>query len=406
MKKDSLLILALAGCLGGASMLYFLGLAIHLPFVLTVLLIVAFAIMVLRYARSNTQNPPAVSWLSTGILAAGISLITWQNHRLSTRWGDWDAWAMWNFHARFLADGKHWTNLFQSLQYDHPDYPLGLPALLAFISRLSGGHGWMHIAFALHFLITLSIPVLIFLLLHRKRLVVAAATLIVFAFDDFYLLRGVSQYADTMLAAYFLMALVSLSYAGGDKRMIAAGIFFAGCAAWTKNEGIVLALLLVLFYARDFFSRQNLRYTAIGIVLPLITLAVFKVIYATSNDLFQHSDRSLLQQISDVHRYELIWSYFRKISGEYFTWTVIAMSLYVVASILGKRRPDRPMLLLLTCLAAFLATYIFTPYDPAWHLHTSLNRLLHQLMPSFVYLIGLRLCEYRLPWFRSNSIKP
>jgi len=44
--------------------------------------------------------------------------------------GDWDAWSIWNLHARYLyRGGEHWTSLFSpALNWSHPDYPLLLPA--------------------------------------------------------------------------------------------------------------------------------------------------------------------------------------------------------------------------------------------------------------------------------------
>ncbi len=47
--------------------------------------------------------------------------------------GNWDAWAIWNMHARFLyRGGASWRVLFSpELAYSHPDYPLLLPELVA-----------------------------------------------------------------------------------------------------------------------------------------------------------------------------------------------------------------------------------------------------------------------------------
>jgi hypothetical protein len=404
MKQDSALILSGTACLGGIGMLYFLSLVCHVPFIITVLLVIAFCIMLLNAARSRALEPSMYSWPAVAVIAAGVFLITNRTYYLATKWGEWDAWGMWNFHAKFLTDGRQWTNLFRSTQYDHADYPLGLPALLAFFSRMCGGHGMLHISFAIHFLITLLIPLLIFLLLYRKNFIIAAATLILFATDDFYLSRGVSQYADTMLAAWFLMALVAISHAAHDKRMVALSAFFAGCAAWTKNEGIVLAALLLIFYANVFFSRKYIRYSIAGILLPLVTLAVFKIFYAPDNDILRNSHGGLFQQLSDRHRYVLVWAYFRRNGSEYFMRTWIFILLYAMASVLQKRRPDKQMLLLLACLAAYMFAYILTPYDPDWHLNTSQNRLMHQLMPAMMYVIALRLCDVRFPLLRKKLL--
>jgi hypothetical protein len=394
MQKDVLIILKLAACAGAASMLYFLSLAAGLPFIVYLLLAVSCCIAIFRSARNADFPSPNYTWWTIAALATGVFLITNRTYYLSSRWGGWDAWDIWNYHARFLADDQHWTNLFKSVQYDHPDYPLGLPALLAITVRLFGGHELL-ITFALHYLITLGIPLLVFFLIQHKNILVAAAALLLFATDEFYLERGVSQYADTMLAAYFLLSLIAISHAEKSSRMIAAAAFFSGCAAWTKNEGIVLALLFFAFYAKVFFSRKNLRFTFVGLALPVVTLVLFKAVYAPSNDLFQRSNGGLTEQLSDLHRYELVWRYFLDFGRDNFVATAAALLLYALFCILQKRAPAKAMVLLLACLGVYLVTYILTPYDPEWHLRTSLNRLMHQLMPACVYVVCVRLADIR-----------
>jgi hypothetical protein len=40
-------------------------------------------------------------------------------------------------------------------------------------------------------------------------------------------------------------------------------------------------------------------------------------------------------------------------------------------------------------LAGYYATYVISPYDLRWHLNSSLGRLLLQLWPSVLLLVGL-----------------
>jgi len=54
--------------------------------------------------------------------------------------GKWDAWAIWNMHARFIfRGGEYWRDAFSALlaPKHHPDYPLMLP--------LTVSRGWTYI---------------------------------------------------------------------------------------------------------------------------------------------------------------------------------------------------------------------------------------------------------------------
>ena len=51
----------------------------------------------------------------------------------ASKYGSWDAWAMWNMHAKFLYHPELWKQLFTSnLTYSSLDYPLMLPSVVAF----------------------------------------------------------------------------------------------------------------------------------------------------------------------------------------------------------------------------------------------------------------------------------
>ena len=158
----------------------------------------------------------------------------------------------------------------------HPDYPLCLSATLAFLHRISAEHYPLAIPFGFSFIIVMLIPVWVYLEQYKKNIIVAAAALFLFATDDFYFIRGLSEYADTLLAFFFLAALICINHAAENKKYIALSAAFLGCCAWTKNEGVVLAGIFALFYARTLFSRANIKYTIGGVVLPLAALLTFK----------------------------------------------------------------------------------------------------------------------------------
>jgi hypothetical protein len=330
------------------------------------------------------------------MLAAGVFLVTNRCYYLAVPWGGWDAWGIWNYHARFLMDDVQWRHVFLSTHFDHPDYPLFLPANIAWITRLFGKEHLMMVSFGLSFFFTLLIPTLVFTALYRKSLFVATGIMVLFATNDFYLEAGVSQYADTPLAAFLLAAIICIHASKDDKRMLLPAAFFAASMGWIKNEGIALGLIFFLFYGKAYLSRYGLKSFVAGVALPLLTLAVFKIGYAPGNDLLEKS-QGVWEKLADAGRYRITWQYFSQNATMNFMPLIYLFGAYLAVCAWQRKWPDRAIWLLLTCHAAYFLTYVLTPYDPTWHLRTSQERLMHQLMPAMMAVIGERLCTLRLP---------
>src|SRR5262245_9285840 len=85
---------------------------------------------------------PVVSLLMAGALGLAIAGFIARTDRMPH--GEWDGWAIWNSHARFLyRDGPSWqehmTARVDGVQNTfHPDYPLLTPSLTARFWRYAG----------------------------------------------------------------------------------------------------------------------------------------------------------------------------------------------------------------------------------------------------------------------------
>jgi hypothetical protein len=69
--------------------------------------------------------------------------------------------------------------------------------------------------------------------------------------------------------------------------------------------------------------------------------------------------------------------------------TLPVLVLFIMAhGVSGHRNPGARLALLALAimLAAFALVYVLTPLDLAWHLRTSVDRVLLQLMPSMVWV--------------------
>ena len=204
------------------------------------------------------------------------------------------------------AGGKTWTQDIQNTF--HPDYPLLLPGILVHTWRYMGNNspdaaGFMGILFELA-----AIAVLAATLIRLRSPTIGLLMAFVMIGSPNYVLHAASEYADVPLSAFVVstIALICLyeSEASKPLGLIALAGFMAGCAAWTKNEGVpfvlvtVAILLLPVFRSRSATLRRIAGFAA-GLALPLAAIAFFKLTVAPPNDLFddRHS-AELMAKIS------------------------------------------------------------------------------------------------------------
>ena len=177
----------------------------------------------------------------------------------------------------------------------------------------------------------------------------------------------------------------------------------ASCASWTKNEGTVFVLVVVLIRGTVGFlwkgwktGGQELSLFLVGAAPLLCVLLVFKGIYTPPNDLLA-ADVSWLAQLLDGGRYSLIA---RSFVWEWWTfgewpWPMLAV-LYGYLLLVGVHvsKREAPSVLSTGCifvlmLLAYFAVYLFSYHNLVWHIDTSMHRLVMQWWPSFLLLFFL-----------------
>ncbi len=314
--------------------------------------------------------------IATAAIAAG-----WQFNPL----GNWDAWAIWNLRARFLAAcgglaGRAWSPMLGPIT--HPDYPMLVSALVA--RCWAFGHSASTLApqvasytffLALIALVAGGVAAL-------RGPVLGALAALALAASPALVHEVPAQYADVPLACYFAGAVV---FALLDQPVI-AGIL-AGCAAWTKDEG---ALFLLLFAAALLvFRRQVFVKAAAGALPCLALLLVFKLGLARGNasSLMASSLPGAVHRLAEPGRYATILAAFaRELAGLGTGWYHPVLPLAAAAVAL---RFDRARLreaafaaaVALALLAGYFGVYAITPNALDWQLQTSLGRLLVQVWP-------------------------
>jgi len=324
--------------------------------------------------------------------------------------GGWDAFAIWNLHARFLfRGGQRWRDGFSPLiPWSHPDYPLLIPSAIAhFWSAL--GHESTAVPSVIGGVFTFgTVGLLVSALAILRGRTFAMLGGLALASTPFFIEQGSAQYADVPLSFFFLAVMVLVRLDGqyradqpplGSSGLLVLAGIAAGFAVWTKNEGmlflgaIVVAQLLVE-------ARQRTRFmsTFLPAVAPfLLIVGWFKHSVAFPNELFSNQSRMLPKMLDPV-RYGAIFRWLAKDFLRFGEWWPVPGTLLLIGiyfALLGKSKSrtgynmQASVLTLAFTLAGYFAIYVITPYDLYWHLRFSLNRLFLQLWPSALFLFFL-----------------
>jgi len=342
--------------------------------------------------RTKHYKLTKIKWSSAGTVIL-MTLITYGCARFvfySARWGEWDAWAIWNLHAKFLTYDNNWNNyLTNEISWTHPDYPLFLSSLIALFWKAGGE-------------INPVIPATIAMIFFLSTLLVSGFTLfgrftpIIRIIAVFSLVTNTSfiaifaaQYSDGLLAFIFLLSFIylkKLDTPGQTNKLFLITGFIAASPIWIKNEGISFFLIFSLYvFIRYFKLKKNLLQYIIGTIPIVLTFLLFKFIYAPANDLIAENQAgTLLEKLTDTARYSMIIENIA--NSVYRKYPLIIFFIFLMILFYKKKRISYDFLILILMLFIYIAVYIMTPHNLQWHLTTSLDRLLLHIYPSFIFL--------------------
>jgi hypothetical protein len=336
--------------------------------------------------------------------------------------GDYDAWATWNLRARFLARGTaHWRDAFvdtQSHNHANLDYPLLLPSTIAIAWKYAGFEP-VSVPMVVAFIFTFSSVGLVcssltFLRTKRIGYLGGIVLLGVSSFTDL----GTWQYADVVVGFFVLstIAMLSIYDTSPDEQnhvlLILTGAT-AGFCAWTKNEGLLFLLLVLGVQLSSSIVRkgwtlfaQEAKAIMSGLLPVLAILLYFKLAVGPANSWVSPVNNSAgnpiqyflepgtkIQKLTDISRY---WMIARTMAGEIVrlggrTVGITPLLLLHLFSAKVKRKDavdvQTGIAILALMMAGYFFVYLVTPLNLAYHLRTSLSRLLLQLWPSFVFVV-------------------
>jgi hypothetical protein len=344
----------------------------------------------IAFKKQNYRPKPwHIERFSSPMLAVilfGLCYFSYQFFDASVRWGEWDAWAIWIQHARFLQSESGAVNLFTNdLAWSHPDYPLLLPSLVAMFWQISdSAFVPAIIAYVVAVLLLLSI---LTSFLERGYRLFGLLLFLILSTSDVLFPFVASQCADTLVALFIVAAFVLLHHLperSASAQLFLLGFVVASCG-WIKNEGVVFSLIFSIVLAAKHIKRFSwLKWFAIGTLLPLAMIVAFKVWFAPANDLV-NTESAYADKLADTTRYRFIFDYMYSYLKDncallYYSLACILLLRYRFAFSFG-------FIVLVLLFAAYFFAYVISPNDLTWHLSTSFSRLVHQIFPALIYLI-------------------
>lgn len=318
-----------------------------------------------------------------------------ESSAFSNPFGGWDARFFWNLKAKFFFRAPElWQNMFSGdISWSHPDYPLLLPAVVAWGWNMMGHEAviWpIVVGFAFVFSLMLFILWYLCACVHSVSGFLGSAF---FMTCGAYLFWSVQQYADVPLSFYITAAggvfIYALRFSNAPLLFLSG--WLAGCSAWTKNEGIFFIGWLVLAFGIHWLKNRSFRDRGVlklfyGLSLPCTAVLILKTALAPHGD-YLGANRpvsSILEALFlSPEKTKAIALGF----GNYLThhahwnglWLFFATSLgfFLILKICKKTTHGGFLALLsFLILAGYFAVLHTSPHEINWQLETALTRLL------------------------------
>jgi hypothetical protein len=329
--------------------------------------------------------------------------------------GRWDGWAIWTLRAAFIYQAREqWRVAFDPLLYwSHLDYPLLLPLSIVRGWRFVGSDTMLVprvVGVSCAVLLMLATAALVW---QRRGAGWAMAAVAGVVSLGTFLQESSAQLADVPLA---LMALMSAavfadtvrSSRTGLRQWAALGVWL-GLAAWTKNEGVSLAIAFTLAAVIATLRRRP-HVTIAGLLLgaaPWAALIAWQrlTLYGDT-DVLQRT-RPLADLLLDLERHgTIIRQTLAHLSTQGLAVGALLAMLclcFVCGPVRGRLQRRAAMALgvaLALHAAAAYGVYLITPHPLAWHIGESVHRLVLQVWPALLLLIALSARPLRAPRWR------
>jgi hypothetical protein len=352
-----------------------------LPWSRTIIVIPLLLIAGVSAWRARSTKPPALrmGWALPFYAIALIALAGYALYATIAPPPEFDYLADWGLKARafFEVRSIDWQFLGRAIVRDtHSDYPLLLPLLYDFIAVLRNGWndaylGMVHVAFAAALLLIIHGTAL-----EETRSSLAAA-FITAALVPLAATPWIGM-AEGLFIAYATAALLLIR-----RDNMTLGAILLGLAASTKNEGLTLiaAAALGLVCARR--AREVVRLWP-AVIIPQPWLIV-RSWHRLPTDIVAGSFITrVAEHLRDPR--PLIDALSSASLGKPLFWIALAIGIAITSRTLVTRERFVVVTLLLQ-FACYVGAYVASPYDVAWHVTYSWERLVAHLTPALTYVV-------------------
>ncbi len=317
------------------------------------------------YARYATAAPP---WELDFIDNWGLKAQVFWN----VRGIDWS----------FLSNDWYW--------WSHPDYPPLLPLNFDFVALFSGG-------FADRWLGTLSVAMAIAALLIIRSLLAeelhsAAAAAFATFILAFLLATPWVGTADGPLTALITSGVLLIRH-----RFFTAGSVLLGIGALCKNEGLSFIVAVAIAMLADRTLRGSIAKLWPAVMIPLPWLAL-RVVHRLPTDL---ASGSILSRTFEHLQHPALYLHLLTTNtfGRPLLWLGILMTMVITL----RKWIENERLIVLTValqLVFYVAAYIVTPLDVAFHVRWSWDRLVWHVVPLLAYAALVSVLPEATSWGR------
>jgi len=324
-----------------------------------------------------------LSMVLLGVIALGVAVYALRA-LTEPMWAN-DFIAIWGLKGKTIFGAVGYPERLRSLEFAHPEYPLGLPLLYAGLSFLTGRWDDHAMALLFPFLQAATLLVLFGWLRRRGASATSAglATAIVAWFEPLYsaFLTGMAEVPLAFGMLLFGTALTDTldeTDAGAVRRLALASALIAA----TKNEGLFLAA--VGFLVALTFGKAARWRGAAAALLPALAVRALHLPWRSRLPL---ADLEL-----GLFSPARVWDSFAAAGGLLGPAAWIGLALVVALIAAGDRVPagNRLLLLVAAALAAYLVVPAFAVRGPEWLVETTLRRTAAALAPLLAAALAVR----------------
>jgi hypothetical protein len=327
---------------------------------------------------------------------------------LSSSLTEWDAFAIWGFKAKVLTHEAlrptpaYFHDL--TLSYSHLDYPLMVPFLTAGAYAAMGTVDDQTGKLVSVFLDVLLVPMVYLGLRWKLRRLPAACLSAILAMLPVMFRYGGVGCADLPLAMFYAGSILYVARWIDRQQWqdLILAILFSAFAAFTKNEGLVLALMngAVLLGFGLCGGRRRAWVGAAAFFAGLLAINAAWLIWSRSLPR-THEDygSKLLSSLVVTHlpRLKEIIPAMLVQMAELRVWGLLWVMAGVMA-LLGWRALARPYVLALWILLglhlmSYALAYSVTPWDLTTLMPMTMDRLLLHAIPAVIFLAGWHWAE-------------